>query len=624
MGITQYLDHLSGGFVVRVIGISFFILLQAFFAVTAQAQTSENEPESSVASAETVIRDNAFNSTSRIVLDEAAIRKSKAPNVTTLLSTQANIVVSNSSIQPGSIFLRGGDSSHILILMDGLPFYDASTVQRTLNLNEIDIKSIRRIEVIKGSQSVLYGGQALTGVIKIDTFPQDTESRSMAAVEAGRRDYSKVSVFGLKSLGDEDAVLARAQSSGKDARSPVLDSKETYWGRLHSGELGYLHRGTWDSFFKLGEINDENEITNSDPVTYKAVDASGFVASVDIKSLMGGVVGKNHPVKPKILLGYQVSDRSFIQRPMADWKYASSLLNVRGEATPVDEDKLTVFTGVSYSKETFVFRDSDVEQANAFNEQKGIFGKLNWYLQPRVVFELGLRSDFYKKSDHIESYQAGISFFDMLKLEYSTGFKAPSLFQLYSTYGNVDLLPEKAQTYTLSFEEQVGDQQSLSFSLFETHFNNLITTQGAYPALKYYNVSRAVTKGGEVQYSYQTLSMLKADFSVGYQEPWDVDAARWLLRRPLKTASVRLTKSWEKYDVGYEVTAIGDRLDRISTAEYGSLDSYMVSNVFASQQINDQQSIYLRGSNIFSQRFEESSGYFNEGAFWLVGYEIKN
>ncbi len=608
---------------VRVPGILFFILLHALTALPVLAQTTA-ESEASVSSSETVIRDNAFNSTSRIVLDEAAIRKSKAPNVTTLLSTQANIVVSNSALQPGSIYLRGGDSSHILILVDGLPFYDASTVQRTLNLNEIDIKSVRRIEVVKGSQSVLYGGQALTGVIKIETFPQDTESRSMATLEAGRRDYSKASLYGLKSLGDEDAVLARVQSSGKDARSPVLDSKETYWGRLHSGELGYLHRGSWDSFFKLSEINDENEITNSDPVTYKAVDASGYLATVDIKSFMAAVVGKNHPVKPKVLVGYQVSDRSFIQRPMADQKFGSDLLNVRAEMTPVDEDHLTAFTGISYSKETFIFRGDEVELANAFNEQKGVFGKLNWYLRPQVVFELGLRSDFYKKADHVESYQAGISFFDMLKLEYSTGFKAPSLFQLYSSYGNVDLLPEKAQTYTLSFEEQVGDQQSLSFSLFETHFNNLITTQGAYPTLKYYNVSRAVTKGVEAQYSYQTLSKIKADFNVGYQEPWDVDGARWLLRRPLKTATVRLTKSWEKSDIGYEVTAVGDRLDRMSTAEYGSLDSYMVSNAFASQQITERQSVYLRASNIFNQRFEESSGYFNEGAFWLVGYEIKN
>lgn len=575
---------------------------------------------------ETVIQDSAFNSTSKVILDEGAIRKSKAPNITTLLATQANMAVSNSGLQPGSIFLRGGDSGHILILVDGLPFYDASTVQRTLNLNEIDIKSVRRIEVIKGSQSVLYGGQALTGVIKIETFPQDTESRSAATLEAGRYDYSKISLLGVKSLGDQDAVLARAQSSGKNARSPIWESTETYWGRLHSGELGYLHRGEWDSFFKIGQINDENEITASNMATYGAVDTSGYVASLDIKSIMGGVVGKNHAAKPKLLLGYQASERSFIQRPTADQKYGSSLLNVRGETTPIDHEELMLFAGASYIKETFVFRNNSVQSADAFNEQKGVFTKLNWYLQPQIVFEAGIRSDFYKKSDHIESYQAGLSFFEMLKLEYSTGFKAPSAFQLYSSYGNTDLQPEKAQTYTVSFEEQVGDQQSLSFALFETHFNNLITTQGSAQnnTLRYYNVSRAVAKGAEVQYSYKTLNHLKADFNVGYQEPWNVDSARWLARRPLKTASIRLTQSWEKSDAGYEVIAVGERVDQFGPTTYGSLGAYMISNVFASQEIDAQKSVYVRGSNVFNERFEESRGYHNEGAFWLVGLELKN
>jgi outer membrane cobalamin receptor len=441
----------------------------------------------------------------------------------------------------------------------------------------------------------------------------------------GRRDYSKASLLGVKSLGDADAVFVRAQSSGKDSRSPVLDSNQTYWGRLHSGELSYLHRGVeWDSFFKLGEINDANAITNSNMSTYKAEDASGFIADMDIKNLMGGVVGKTHQMKPKLLVGYQSAERSFIQRPYSDQKYGSTLMNVRAEATPLDVQQGAVFVGASYNKETFVFRDSEVEQANAANEQKGVFAKANFNIQPQIIFEAGVRSDLYKRADHTESYQAGLSFFDQWKLEYSTGFKAPSLFQLNSIYGNSDLLPEKAQTYTLSYDKKINEQQFVSISLFETDINNLITTQGSYPNLKYYNVSRNTTKGGEAQYTYQTLTKLKADLSIGYQEPWDVDAAQWLPRRPLKTASLRLTQTWDKSDAGFEVISVSDRIDRMGTTTYATLASYMTTNAFASQEIDATKSIYVRGQNIFNDRFEESTGYFNEGAFWLVGLEIRN
>jgi len=622
--------------------ILFSFIIFSLFSLQVRSQ----EVESSTAQTETVIQDSSFNSTSKVILDEAAIRKSKAPNVTTLLATQSNIVVSTSNFQPGSIYLRGGDSGHILIVVDGLPFYDASTTQRTMNLNEIDIKSIRRIEIIKGSQSVWYGGQALTGVIKIDTLPLDIDRKSSAAIEGGMLNYKKLSLYGLQPFSDEDAVLVRVQGSEKDNRSPVLESEESYRNRLLSGEVSYLRRGESDVFVKAGQISDRSQISNTHfedniPMytNYHAIDAKNFVADIDIKSVAAGWSGKNNSMRPKLLASYQIAERSFIEREptppqtASDDKYGSGLLNARFESTLVDRDEWQVLMGLSYQKEQFLNRAYGVETVSALSEQKGVFAKSNWTLGTGVLLEAGARTEFYRKSDHAETYQAGLSFFDMLRFEYSTGFKSPSLFQLNNpSYGNPDLLPEKAQTYTVSFEEQIGDQQGLSLSLFETHFSNLITTQRVSGQTRFYNVSRAITRGGEVQYSYQTVSKLRAEISLGYQEPWDVDAAQWLVRRPLQTGSLRLTQTWEKSDLGVEVIAVGERLDRFkqtfppgpSVTTFGNLDSYMVSNVFASYELDDAMSVYTRGSNIFGQRYEESRGYHNEGAFWFVGLEMRN
>ena len=627
--------------------LSLLVLPVLSNAEEAANQTEEAPIEKSTVQTETVIHDRSFNSTSKIILDETAIRKSKAPNVTTLLATQANIAVSTSNLQPGSIYLRGGDSGHILILVDGLPFYDASTVQRTMNLNEIDIKSIRRIEIVKGSQSVWYGGQALTGVIKIDTFPTEIDSKQSAAVEGGMRNYKKVSLYGMQPLGDHDAVLARVQGSEKDNRSPVLESNKSYRGQLYSGEVGYMHQGESDVFVKAGQLHDKNQITNTQfkyppnsYTDYTAIDANNFLSEVDIKNLMLGWTGKSNDLRPKLLASYQIADRSFIERepepptPASDDQYGSALLGARFELALVEREEWHLFAGASYLKEDFLNRSYGVETVNAFNEQKGVFTKTNVNLTPGILFEAGLRTDYYKKADHAETYQAGISFFDMLKLEYSTGFKAPSLFQLNNpSYGNPDLQPEKAQTFTISFEEKIGDQQALSLTLFETHFSNLITTQRVAGLTKFYNVSRSITKGGEVQYTYQTLSKLRLDASVGYQEPWDVENAQWLIRRPLQTGSLRATKTWEKTDLGAEVIYVGERLDRFnqtfpppspSVTTYGNLSSYSVANVFASHEVKENTSVYTRGSNIFGQRYEESRGYHNEGEFWLVGLEWRN
>lgn len=596
----------------------FLVLLLVVAGARAQATESGNVEN------KVVIYGSGFNSTSHVILDQEAIHRSRAQNLSTLLATQANISISNTAIQPGSIFLRGGDSSHVLILVDGLPFYDASTVQRTININDLDIKTIRRIEILKGSQSVLYGGQALAGVIKIETFPKDLEAQSGAVLEGGERGYEKISGVAFRPLGDHQGVIVRAQGSQKDNRSPVLDSSETYRSKSASADLGYLYSRDFDAFFKLSQISGQNELPDSDFASYKPVDTKGFVAENNIRSLAAGLLDKKMPSKPKLLFGYQNSDRSFLQRPSADQKYGSNLWNIRFESLMKDDEAAQILVGASYLKEDFVYRDAGVEQANFFNEQRGLFAKITTDPGPHLNLEMGVRTEYYKQMDHIESFQVGLTVFENLKFEYATGFKAPSLFQLYSVYGNSDLKPEKSETYSTTYEARIKRSHFLSFTVFQTNFNDLITTQGSYPSLRYENVSRAETRGVEAQYSFRVSENFRVDAALGYQEPWDVQNAHWLLRRPLQSGSLRLTETSGPVQWGYELIGRGERLDRFSGTSDGSLSSYLISNVFLAKDLGRQTSLYVRGNNVFNERYEDSRGYFSEGAFWLTGIEISN
>ena len=77
-----------------------------------------------------------------MVLNQEQIKKTEVTQASQLLSTQANIVVIGTNTQPSSIYLRGGDSSNILFLIDGIPSYDSSTPARTFNLNNLNYISI--------------------------------------------------------------------------------------------------------------------------------------------------------------------------------------------------------------------------------------------------------------------------------------------------------------------------------------------------------------------------------------------------------------------------------------------------------------------------------------------------
>lgn len=591
----------------------------------AQAETTPNKQY------ETVVEGTAFNSTSKVILDQQAIKQTKAPNVLSLLASQANLAVSTSNLQPGSIFLRGGDSSHILILVDGLPFYDASTTARTANLNSIDIKSIRRIEIIKGSQSVLYGGQALTGVIKIETLPVEMEDQAGAIVEAGQYEYRKVSATGFKTLSENQGVLARGQVSDKNNRSPVLDSDRQYWSRMQAADLAHVYRGEFDSYVKVNAQTLADDIVTT-VSGGKAADTNGFMALNRVTGASAGLRGKKWPIKPQLLVGYQNFQRKFEQLPATDLHYGSDLLAVRAETQLVDLEHTALSFGLSYNKEQFVERSAGVESSNALYENQAAFVKLDHALSDFLEVELGARSDFASRRDRVDTQQVGVTLMNDLRFEYATAYKAPSLFQMNSVQygGSNDLKPEKAQTYSLTYEKEVGADDSeyrhfYSATVFETSFENLIAYVGAPPTGKYFNVGKTQTRGVEATYSVKKPKVVRFDFNFGYQEPWDVTNVRWLHRRPLHNGSIRITGEFDRTEAGFETLWTGDRLDSFQIAGVQgitTLPGYILTNVFATQRLTDQISAYVRGNNLENVRFESARGYHDEGTFWLAGAEI--
>ncbi len=582
----------------------------------------------------TIIYGKSFGSTSKVILNQEEIRNSKAPNVSTLLATLANVSVVSTSFQPGALYMRGGDSSHLLILVDGLPFYDPSTLNKTVNLNQIDIKSIRRIEISKGAQTVLYGGQALVGVIKIETFPKDIRNQNQAVVEGGERDYRKMSLTSVRDLNDNRAVVGRLQWSEKNNRSPVLQSDAKYPSETWSGDLGYMKSGHHDYYFKASVLSDEADVSSSRYTDFRAVDATDFNTSSKVHSVLAGWREKELSFKPQILFGFQRSDKryQYMANPLSaggpeDDKFGSDLLNIRMEAIPLDQESAQVVAGVSYSKESLVQRDlSDTETANEFAEAKGVFVKADFDFNSDLSGEIGLRQDEILKEKQVQSFQTGFVYRKNLKVEYATGYKTPSLSQLFGYGANPDLQPERSRTLTVDYSHSLSESQKISVTLFQSLFDNLIVYQTQPPPQpgQNVNIAKADTKGLELQYEVSFPSQTAMRLNLGYQEPWDVQNARWLTRRPLQTGSVSLNQIWEKNRFHYEVLWNGERLDRFSLSSYGNLEAYVISNAAWTYEHSSSLSLYVRGNNIGNHRYEESRGYFNEGSFWLIGMEIAN
>ncbi len=595
--------------------IALFLLV---FSEAVEAQTTLDLPQY-----ESIVELGHFHSANHVVIEQKQIQASPASTLSQLLSTQANISVTGNSGQLGSIYLRGGDSGHVLILLDGLPYYDPASIQRSVNLDTIDIHSIKRIEIIKGAQSVLYGGQALAGVIKIETLPQDMLEHQYVQVEVGQRLYTQLSA-GLQIALEDQILTTRVQNKHKADRSPVLDSGYVYDQNTATVEQSYLLKKDFDFFLKGLYIQNVQDLSSSDYSNYKVIDARDYSSRSNQLNIGGGLIGKHMQSKPQLLVGYQLTDRGYDQPRIIDEKYVSSSLSIRNQYQLLDEQDFQSLIGLDYNHENFKYQSFAKDVTDSQGEQKGLFAQAQMRISKKTLFEAGLRSEIMQEKDRVETYQLGLTLWDQLKFQWATGFKAPSLYQLYSSYGNTQLLPEKSQSYSASwnhdfiFSEWSRWQNSISLALFHSSYDNLISTKSIGSNLRYENVSRSQTRGLELALSTTDQNWTyTADF--GYQEPKDIEKNRWLLRRPLQTATLQVLKNSGAHTYQFETVYSGERIDSFSSTETGSLDSYAVSNLGYNYQHTKELELYIKAKNIFNNRFEQTRGYYDEGLFVLTG-----
>lgn len=592
----------------------------AFLAVASQALAQE------IPSFETVVEDVIFNTSTRTIIDEKTIRESRAPNITTLLSTQSNVTITNTPFQPNSIYIRGGDAGHILIIIDGIPFYDASTIQRTFNLNSLDVKSVRKIEIIKGSQTVLYGGQALSGVIKIDTIPTELEQRTTLQAQGGTHNMKDLAFTHTELTGSNRAMLLRGQGTWRDSQSPVLDSSKTYGRNTWNGEAAYAWKAAIDGHVKAQYIQELNWSPTSG-MNYKIEDSDDFEQFYRQLAASTHLKFNELAWNPRLSLGVQNSARQFKQpqtlvNPFeTDQDYNANLHSMRLDLTPVKTDKVQIHAGASYIYEQFRYKNKGVTQTDDFSEQRGIFAKADIEIDKNLSVSAGARAENWGDKNPIGTYQVGVTAFQNTKLEFSTGYKIPSLFQLYSDYGNPDLQEERAQQWALTQDIPFNEFQNFSITLFNSEYSNLIVTRGGFPNLRYENVSKATSRGLELAYSLRSSDVSSWLFSYGYQEPRDADKHTWLLRRPLVNGSVRYMFSSRPHSASFELMGAGQRTDRITNTQTVMLPGYMTANASYSYQFDELLTLYVRVNNLANYRYQETYSYYTEGTSAYVGAE---
>ncbi len=573
--------------------------------------------------------DQNFNSTEKIIIDQEEIRKSRASSLPALLASKANISISTTNLQPNSIYIRGGDSSHVLILVDGVPTYDASSPQRTINLFNLNLSKIKRIEILKGSQSVLYGGQAMSGVIKIETFSEENQNATTLITDTALTSHwgnrQTLSVDTLHNLSQEMAVTASAFGLMARNPSPVLGSAQIYPQQSGAAEIGLQIKNEYENIFKLNYSRDDNQISNADFNNSKAIDTKDFYAETES---IGGVwiLRKNNEFN--LTVSQQKIDRAFDQDAsksatglMTDEKYLGILSNIRLDGSIFKNEFVNLIAGLQYSEESMYSTFRQVTATDDKTQYEGIYLKSDFLLPQNFLLEYGMRQENTKNRSLASTYHLGLIWNQMIKAEYSTGFKTPSLFQLYSKYGNSDLIPETSKNFSLSFEHQFNDQFYSSLTCFDAQFENLIDF--SFATLKYNNVSKTRTVGLESQTDAQFIDgRLRISLALGYQEPRDISRNQWLVRRSLRSASLKISTDLSaNLNTGAEIIHTGEKLDK-SGPQYLTVEDYTLINIFGNFKLSQTTNLFARIENLENKVYETTYGFYNDGSIYKIGAQL--
>ena len=593
------------------------------------------------------------------VLDAGVIQASQATILADLLEQVPGVSVSRTGGEgePTSIFIRGADSDQTLVLIDGVPLTDPGQTGGGLDFSNLLAGDIQRIEVLRGAQSTLWGSQAMGGVINIVTAEPTQAPGGSASAEGGSRgtQYYRAGVGGTA------GPLSLRLAGGYYATDGISAFDEAFGGRerdgydnaAFSGRLGYAftpdvqldlrgyvthsHVG-FDGFdTQSGGFGDDNEYGTTDQ--YVGYFGLNF-------ALLGGAL------KNRIAAQYTNIDRrlydpgpyySFYAFPGAETFYSyGATTRFEYQGTWQIAPAYRAVFGAQHERSTITTDTPAWDYIPGLLKAHAGLDSGYAQVEAEVVTGLnltaGVRHDAHSAFGGHTTGQASAAWAlnsgnTVLRASFGQGFKAPSLYQLFSAYGSQTLKlptlrPETDNSWDLGVEQHLWNRRlMLSLSYFGRDTRDLIEFVGQLPGAPnggYANIDHASAEGVEVQANARLSPALSLTANYTYTDAEDLTNSAALPRRPRNAANLAATYVWPtRLTTALAVRYAGPSHDVAYDAFFNAvpvvLRSYAVVDFRASYPISSRFEVYGRIENLFDEHYETAYQYGSLGRGGFVG-----
>ena len=564
-----------------------------------------------------------------------------------------NVVQNGSFGATTSLFLRGGESDYVQVLIDGVPLNQPGGSYNFANLSTTNVD---RIEILRGPASVLYGSDAVAGVVQIFTKQGDGDPKASAGVQAGtygslgfsadivggtpRTRYSFAidrfltdGAYEFNNAYDNTVVSGRFEVHPDDATDLALAL------RYRDSEFHFPTDAS-------GNLVDRNAFT-LDEATTISVDAGRFLtdrfeARVLLASNVVGGGTNDAQDDPADTLGF------YAFRSIQDLSRQS--VDVRSNIYLEDGVVLTGGAQFEQQEERF-FNESESEFGPASGSTDVERSNRGYYAQllaeaAGLSLVVGGRVDDNEAFGTFATYRAGAAYRrggTKVRASIGRSFKAPTFFENFATgfvTGNPDLEPERTFAWEASVRQALADDRLvLSGTYFRQSFDDLIQftfTQSP----NYVNIAEADASGLEFEasvvpvadltlsgrYTYLNTEVIDAGFDSGPGATF-VEGAR-LLRRPGTSISAEATYwGWDHGSFTAMVNYVGDRDDRDFAsfpADPVVLPAYVTLDLAVQLKLlpADQMTWTLRLENLLDEEYQEVFGFPARGRTVFVGVRM--
>jgi len=577
-----------------------------------------------------------------VVTGEELVRTGKTFVLEALESVLGLSTVRNGG--PGaasSVSVRGANSEHTLFLLDGLELNDPINPSRSYDVSHLPLGQVERVEILRGPQGLLYGSDALGGVINIITRaghgrPRLTLTssadtlRSLAAdvsfSGSGEKTEYSLGLFHERTAGLSAASSAYAGNAEKDGYSNVSFAARLGLTPRPATTLSFTVRAAratteLDNFGGPGG-DDPNNVQHYGSLLvrgqYRGLSRSGRWERAVSLSWLGARRENNNPFDAS---HPGERDEGLYKSGIVklDWQnnlflHPSNILTA-GLELESESGRSDYFSESAYGVSEAFFPSARASSA-------GIYLLDHWEVEDRFFVTAGVRADRHSRAGTAVTFRVAPAYLiaatgTRLKATLGTGFKSPSLYQLFAPatsfgpVGNPLLRPERALGWDAGIEQSfAGGRGVIGLTWFENAFRDLADFD--FQA-GYVNIGRARTEGLEVSAEARPSPHVLLSASYARLSALDTDAGTELLRRPRDKFSADVGfRLFRRFDLAAHALWVGRRLDRdFSAYPYATvaLPGYVLLDAALTTALGSQLELFLRVDNILDARYETVWGY---------------